>query len=243
MKSLWVVLLCGVLKLSGTELSPADWNNRGSAFYAAHRYGEAESCFDRAWQLQQKEPGADEVVSATILTNLAATRRVQARYPEAEQLYLQALRFREAGPDPAREGAAITLKGLTILYLNQGKNEKAEEFGRRALAFREKHSQSPGEMADALNILCLVLLSEGRFDEAEVLAGRALDLVEGHPQQFGEQLGAALNTLGRVGLARSQWAASEQYFQRAARATVQALGAQSASTAAIWNNLGKAKAA
>jgi tetratricopeptide (TPR) repeat protein len=245
MKILWIVFACGVLKLWGAEaaLSSTDWSNQGSRFFAAHRYKEAGEYFEKAWQLQQQQGSSDRAVSATVLTNLAATRRVQARYPEAEHLYLQALSFRANSSFPDWEGEIITLKGLTLLYLDEGNDRKAEEFGRRVLALREQNHCAPAEVADALTMLSLSLLNEGRFDEAEALARKAVKVIEVLPQPPDDQLGAALNTLGRVSLARSEYSAAEKYFEHAAALTVRALGSQSTATAAIWSNLAKAKLA
>lgn len=130
----------------------------------------------------------------------AVTLEAEGRPAEAEALYLEVLVVR---PDSAR--AWVNLGNARA---DLGRSAEAEAAYRRALAV------APDDR-DGLNNLAWLLLGEGdRLQEAEALATRAAT------QAAGPQRALALDTLGRIQLARGACA-------QAARTLAEALAAGS----------------
>jgi tetratricopeptide (TPR) repeat protein len=118
----------------------------------------------------------------------------EGRLAEAEALYRDVLAVR---PDSVR--AWVNLGNVAA---DQGQRADAEAAYRRALALAP-------EDRDGLNNLAWLLLEEGtRLDEAEALATRAAS-------QPGPEQALALDTLGRVQIARGSCAAAAGTLERA----------------------------
>jgi len=130
---------------------------------------------------------------AEALTRGVALERA-GRHGEAAELYR---RLQAAYPESPR-----VLVNLGNAEAASGRRAEAEEAYRAALGLH------PGE-ADALNNLAWLLLSDpARLEEAEALAGRAAD-------QPGADRSQALDSLGRVRLARGRCAEAVSAFERA----------------------------
>ena len=127
----------------------------------------------------------------------AVALEAESRLPEAEALYRQVLVVR---PESAR-----TWVNLGNVAADQGRRQESETAYRRALAL------APDDR-DALNNLAWLLLAEGtRLEEAETLATRAAN-------QPGPDQPLALDTLGRIQLARGLCAEAVRTFRKALEA-------------------------
>ncbi len=141
------------------------------------------------------------VVRSRAETDAALARAVayegQGRLEDAEALYRHVLVVR---PESVR--AWVNLGNVAA---DQGRRAEAEASYRRAL------EMAPDD-ADALNNLAWLLLAERtRLEEAEALAARAARLL-------GPERPLALDTLGRIQLARGRCAEAADSFQAALEA-------------------------
>jgi tetratricopeptide (TPR) repeat protein len=234
MKVVCWLLLGTALNLIGAEtgrLTSAEWNNKGSTYYAANAYGEAERCFQKARQLaiEEREAGAGEL--PTIVFNLAAVYRAEARYREAEALYFRALVLGQKQENWEERRVARVWNGLTLLYLAEGDLAKAERAARRALAAGEGGDQASRENLDAMNNLARILVDSHRYSEAEQLARKVLAVRSGPTQPMNLQIGTAYQTLGRISFQEARYGAAEEYLERAVPLITHAAGPQSAAAA------------
>ncbi len=238
---LFVLLLSGwQIWASQTKAATAiELNNTGSHAYANGRYAEAEQQFRRA--LLQLDGAPDSQVQSTIYINLGAVYRAEARYAESETFYLRALADREASFSKKSPKLIGPLNGLTLLYVNEGQLAKAETAGRRTMSIAAGEATLVPELrAEMRNNLAAALYGRGKYQEAEELATAALTEAQKCAGQV-LQRQAALSLLGRINLARSRYAAADQYLTRAVE--MGAAGGDRSGLAASWSNLAQVKEA
>ena len=221
--------------------SAADWNNRGSILYSQHHYAAAEPYFQTALSMALRNEIDNRRQLATIYLNLAAVTRMQARLKDAEALYWKAVEYSGGWPTRNAQGYAA-FRGLALLCSSEGRLPEAEEYARRALALRKLAAEDATGIAESTNDLAIILFEAGKYEPAEKLARDALASISS--VDCSEQLvsGYALNLLGRISLARGDSRSAETYFSQAAVLLTRVLGSDNPAAAAIWGNLGEARA-
>ena len=113
-------------------------NQAGYYLYEHAQYTEAEPLYQRALAIREKMLGAEHLLTASSLNNLAALYESQGKYEQAEPLYQRALAICEKELGADHPDTATSLNNLARLYHTQGKYEQAEPLFQRALAIREK---------------------------------------------------------------------------------------------------------
>jgi CHAT domain-containing protein/tetratricopeptide (TPR) repeat protein len=208
------------------------------ALYQDHRYSEAEPLFQRALEIVETAPGANDLLIANISIYLAECYWEQGNYAEAEQLDRRVLAIRERVLGPDHPDVATSLNNLAGVYRKEGRNADAEPLYIRALRIREEAlgSDDP-HVSEALNNLAALYQDEGRYAEAEPLYTRALAIIEkargpGHPD-----LATCLDNLGTLYRDEGRYADAEPLYTRALRIREEALGSGHPDVAEALNNL------
>ena len=121
------------------------------------KYSEAEPLCVRAFEIWERQLGADHPYVANSLNGLAELYKSQGKYSEAEPLYLRALEIRERQLEADHPYVAQSLNNLAGLYYSQGKYSEAEPLYVRSLEIRERQlgADHPDVAGSLLNLAVL----------------------------------------------------------------------------------------
>jgi tetratricopeptide (TPR) repeat protein len=210
----------------------------GSYLYSHASYTLAESLYQRAFHIRERQMGPEHPLVASALNGLADLHLKQGRYTEAESFYQRALRIWEQQLEPEHPEMASALKGLANLYGEQGKNVEAEPLYQRALRIWEQQlgPEHPG-MAHPLSGLANLYADQEKYAEAEPLYQRALRIWE---QQLGPEhpdMAYPLNNLAALYTKQGNYSEAESLYQRALRIRTQQLGSEHPLVASTLNGL------
>ncbi len=173
-----------VLPLDARVRAPSDlriarnFRTLAAALWSQNRLEEADTLYRRALDLQERLPGRDFDVAATLL-NMGALYYEQGRYSDALVTYNRARRVAEATLGTEHLLVANVYNNLGETHWKLGHLAEADPLFRQALAIKEKMlAPTATSIANTLNGLAGLLRDQGRLAEAEPLYRRALDIRE-----------------------------------------------------------------
>jgi tetratricopeptide (TPR) repeat protein len=152
------------------------------------KYEQAESYFQQALALWERDLGPEHPDVSFPLSSLADLYTKWSRGENAEPLYQRALQITEHAWGPEHPLVAERLTGLAHLFAQQEKQKEADLLYERVLRIQEQHlGHSHPEVAQTLCDLALVRQQQGKLGEALTLAERALSICtqtlgKAHPQ-------------------------------------------------------------
>lgn len=114
------------------------------------RRGDAEGNFRAALGAYDRALGAEHVLVAGCLHDLAECCRAQTRWQEAASLHERALAMREKLLGGEHPQVAQSLHNLALVFQACGQADKSPELGRRALEIREKVLRRRNQLTAAL---------------------------------------------------------------------------------------------
>jgi MYXO-CTERM domain-containing protein len=223
------------------SIVPEEWKRLTVAamkLYKEGRYGEAIEPAKRAALLAEKAFGADDLLLATSLNNLAVLYSAQGQHGEAEPLHVRALAIREKALGAHHLDVATSLNNLAVLYSAQGQYGRAEPLCVRALSIREKTlgGHHP-DVARSLSNLAELHKSQGRYVEAEPLHVRALGIREKALGPHHVDVAASLNNLAGLYESQGRYMEAEPLYVRALGIREKALGDEHPDVAMSLSNL------
>jgi tetratricopeptide (TPR) repeat protein/transcriptional regulator with XRE-family HTH domain len=216
----------------------ADLLDRAGSYFLEHTmYTQAESLYQRALHIRERQLGPEHPQTATSLNHLGTLHRDNGNYREAEPFYLRALCIREQQLGPHHLDTAATLHHLANLYESQRVYAKAEPLYLRALRIREQQlGPHHLDTAATLHSLAILYQDQGKYEQAEPLLQRALrireQLAPHHPDTA-----ATLNYLAGIYQNQGKYAKVEPLYQRAFKIFEQQFGSLHFSTAMSLYNL------
>jgi tetratricopeptide (TPR) repeat protein len=150
-------------------------NNLAIVVQAQGRYGEAETLYRQALEIDRATIGEGHPDYAIDLNNLAGVVEDQGRYAEAETLYRQALEIDRATLGEGHPDYAIDLNNLAGVVEDQGRIEEAEGLYRQSSEIeRTTIGDQHPDYAIGLGNLAGVLVRLDRAAEARPLLEQAL---------------------------------------------------------------------
>lgn len=120
------------LSLAASEIDLSTLYLETGAWHKAEPYAM------EAWRILEQKFGADHVLTASAITNVAEIYRRRAQLAESEKLYRRALKAREAFYGPRHEDVASAISNLAVVLDEQGRFAESEPLQLRALALRRQ---------------------------------------------------------------------------------------------------------
>lgn len=220
-------------------------NQVGNYLSQRGRYAEAEPILMRTVSMCEQVLGADHLLTAGSLSNLAALYQELGKYDEAEALAQRALARLESALDTSDsmpiENAfllATSLNNLAALYQTMGKYTQAEQLFLRAIAiWMHKFEPIHPRLAYAQNNLGSLYEDLGRYDDAEALYQQALFASE---KMFGPNhphIVACLTNLSGLYLLQRRYSEAEPLIRRGLQICETGLGPDHLLTAVSLDRL------
>jgi len=186
-------------------------NNEGVRLASEGHAAEAEQSYRAALEAACE----DELLRATIASNLGALYQRQERYPDAERMFRAALEWRQKNLSAASTEVAYSLNNLAEIYRIEGRDWEARNLMETAVRHvQESHADAPG-LPIMLTNLASVLCRFRQFDQAEELLRSALIFYDRHQQATSRRYGVVLNNLGQISEAKNDFQAAESLYEQA----------------------------
>lgn len=172
-------------------------NNLGEVYRVLHRYLEAEACYKKALEIQEKVLGKNHIDVASSLNNLGTVYYSLQNYPLSESFYLQAIRIIKGQNEEINNAKLeIFFSNLGELYKVSNKYLKAEEVYKTLLSIREKTRGKEDPLyAKSLNDLGAVYFLQGKYKEAETLFNTTLVTLEKTLGKNNPEIAVALDNI------------------------------------------------
>lgn len=180
---------------------------------------------------------------SSTLFNLAADARLHARLPESEVLYNRAIALREAACGPDSPELARPLAGLALLQLAEGQLSQALDTAGHAVRVSASQPADVRLTAEAQNALATVFMVRGDNARAETIEQTVAGNLRNAPATRSQEYVDALANLGTAHLRMANYRQAELDLRAAEAAALPVFGLHDPSTAIIWNNLAKTRAA
>lgn len=136
-------------------------------------YTIAESLYQKALALREKQFGADSPKIARAVNDLGRIKLLDGRYAEAEDLLERALRFRKAEDKDKDLPLAEIEHNLALLCSKNGKFKDADQYLFDSLAIRQA-ANAYQEQAQSMALGALLAASRGRVKEGDGQAASAI---------------------------------------------------------------------
>lgn len=186
----------------------------GDLLVARGDFDEAEELFRRSLAIRRRYAERSASVAEN-LNNLGHLAYRRGRLPEAQRYVLEALEMRRALPSVREIDLAQSYTMLALVYSGQRRHEEALELHSKALSIRRSS-------LGARHVLALE--SEHNVGSTRLRLGLAdattqahlMSALEGRRQVFGAShstVAQSASALGRLHLARSEWAQAEEKFE------------------------------
>jgi tetratricopeptide (TPR) repeat protein len=188
-------------------------NNLGSIYHFMNKFGQAETCYRRAINIEAKAWGTvqDKPIRSTL--NLAALYIDTGQYAKAEYLGLAALASRELEPPPPRENIARLFATLGAIDYGLNRRKSAVQYEEKALAIWEHLSPDGVEAMETLNNLGIMYAADGRNAEALAAFERALAMARKSLSPDDRLRAALLSNAGALHFMEHGAAAAEPFYQ------------------------------
>ena len=198
----------------------------------------AESLYQRALAIREKQLGPEHPDVAQSLNSLALLYHFQDKYKEAEPLYQRALAIRKKRLGLKHPDVATSYDGLAGLYQEQGEYKNAELLYKKALAIREKvlGLEHP-DVATSYDHLAGLYQEQGNYSDAEPLYQRALTIREKQLDPEHRDVANTYNNLAILYEAQGKYPQAEQLYKLALEIWEDQLGRKHRTVAICLNNL------
>ncbi len=200
--------------------------DRGKAFDALGRYGEAEAAAQASLTVRRAVHGPSHELSADALNLYANTLAAQGRHAEADPLYRQVLGLYEVLHGPKDAHVSIVLSNLANSLRRTGRAGQAEPLYRRAVAIAEI-SGNRVLLAQNLNNYGWFLYEAGDSVKAEIQVRRALELAVGLVGPDHPFTGVARANIGYSLMGQGRHAEAEPFMAEGHRVLEAGLGPDS----------------
>jgi tetratricopeptide (TPR) repeat protein len=216
---------------------PLVLNNAALSLEKAGDYGQAEPLFQKALEINQKQPIPDQLGEAAYLNNLAMLLQDEGDYKNAETRFRQALAISTATLAPNDPRIALSLNNLGLVLYHLGRYTEAESFYRQALSIEKVQPKAGLTLAITLNNLAELLRSRGDVSGAEPLFEQAL-AIQKTLDPDNPEMAATLNNLGELRANQEKFEEAEQFLQQALAIWKKADPPNMANIAKALGNLG-----
>jgi tetratricopeptide (TPR) repeat protein len=185
-------------------------NRVGKYLWARADYRQAKEICLRALSSAEAQFGANHLITAQCVHNLAHVLHSQDELDHERTLFERAMAIFEAQLGIEHPSTVHILGNLGELLISQGDLDQARSLLQRALALHESADPHPGAIANVLTHLGRISADQGDINRALALHGRALALREallgpGHPLTAWSltNFGAMLQRQGDLNRART----------------------------------------
>ncbi|HXF49995.1 MAG TPA: tetratricopeptide repeat protein, partial [Verrucomicrobiae bacterium] len=113
-------------------------NSQGTFCHLQGKFTRAESLFQSALALREKNMGPDDPAVVKTLDNLAETRKSQKKYEGLDSLYERMIAAMEKNSGPQDPALVSKLEGISRFYESIKQTEKAQKWALRAERVRSK---------------------------------------------------------------------------------------------------------
>ena len=166
---------------------------------AKTEYSKAENLLTESLRMAEVSQGADSLLAARLLIDLAGIDQDRGRWAAAEPPLLRAVEILEGHPDAMNYGLTDALFDLAALYRRLGRLPDAEKALRSCFELDEaEYGPRSQQVAGDLTELSAMASLQGRGEEAEELARRSYRI---RVEIYGEDhplVGHSATTLGSV---------------------------------------------
>ena len=206
------------------------------SYYAIGQTEPANTYFQRALDIQEKQPPDSECRIGSILNGLAVLAWQGQNMNRAIDLYRRLLDTCEPIWGPNHRKLGHTLNNLALAYMALPDLEKAQQTHERALALRQTILEPDHpDVAESLNNLADVMLRLSNFQRARDLATRSLAIREKVLGPKHDYVGQALVNLGTALVGLDEPALAKPYFLRAEAIFTKKFGRDSTQVAfSLW---------
>jgi tetratricopeptide (TPR) repeat protein len=221
-------------RLTGLYDSMGDVANAGKCRHAIDAVvARVEPIHVRAIELQRTVEGADPLVLADKLMELANLYYARGDAAGADSLYQEAFAIRSARASGTDLEVLAPLVRMGLAKAERNENAAAGEILREALALREA-THGPGSplLVRNLHHLGVLAFREGRLEEADSLLTRALAIVEENLGRDPYYAAPILSELATCALERERFASARSYQTRVVRISRRVFGEETAQVGA-----------
>lgn len=211
--------------------------------YGRAQYEKAESLFQRAIQITQRQQDPDPAELPLLLNGLAQLFIRQGKYTQAEPLLQQALQLIDDQLDSDPSLKWITFNNLGQIALQEGKYAQAELFIQQALQLVNKIVEadaSPAAMTVShlvLNNLGTIYFFQGKDIQAESQLQQARLILERLGQFAHQDSVLVIANLGLLYVHQGKYAEAEAVVERALQISAQELGPDHPNSAGLLASL------
>ena len=150
-----------------------------ATFYlGTEKYASAEPVLVRLLKIQEKNPGATDVVTLRTEDELARTYAKEKKNAQAESLYKKIVNQKEGSSGPDDRDTMVAVANLAKFYMDQGKYEKAEPIYRRQMDYVDKYQGYGAAMTPILADQQIIYTKLGKDSELETVLRRKITLFE-----------------------------------------------------------------
>jgi tetratricopeptide (TPR) repeat protein len=217
-------------RLSGLYDSMGDVANAGKCRHEIDLVvARVEPIHVRAIELQRTAEGADPLVLAEKLMELANLYDARGDATGADSLYLEAFAIRSTRAAGTDLEVLAPLVRMGLAKAERNENAAAGEILRETLALREAaYGPASPLLVRNLHNLGALAFREGRLEEADSLLRRALAIVEAHLGRDAYYAAPILSELASCALERERFASARSYQTRVVRISRRVFGEDTA---------------
>ena len=229
-----------------TEPASAAYNALGTALMGLRRWAEAEAAYQKAYAIDVKHYGKDDIRSTTSVNNLANSILQVAdiqddkdRLAKAEAMFREYMRVAEKTFGSNHPRVAVALSNIAGALQRRFSFTEAEALLVRAVQMEDRLPQkSPTRIHTKINLINSIM-GLGRYKEAETLCEKTLAEAK---ETFGEEhelVGSVMHLRGNLLVRLGRAIEAEQSFWEAMKIREVALGKDHAEVAVSLFNLAK----
>jgi CHAT domain-containing protein/Tfp pilus assembly protein PilF len=203
------------------------------------RFEEAEALFLRSQKILEKNQDGNELLTASVMSNLASLYYDLGRLKDAEKLNRNCLAIREAKLGPDHPLVANSLNNLGTVLDSSGQFSEAEAVFQRSLRIREaKLGKDHPEVASTSSNLGNLYRKLGRLPETESLYLRSLSIRIKTQGKDHPDVAKSLNQLANLCLDWRRYDQAEPLLRRCLAIIETQFGKDNIRAASPLNNLG-----
>lgn len=229
-----------------TEAASAAYNALGTSLMGLRRWAEAEAAYQKAYAIDVKHYGKDDIRSTTSVNNLANSITQVAdiqddkeRLEKAEAMFREYMRVAEKTFGSNHPRVAIALSNIASVLQRRFSFTEAEALLMRAVQMEDRlPKKSPTRIHTKINLIGSIM-GLGRYKEAETLCEKTLTEAK---ETFGEDhalVASVMHTRGNLLVRLGRAIEAEQSFWEAMKIREVALGKDHADVALSLFNLAK----
>ena len=201
-------------------------------------YHPATVIYQRIYEQNKKNLGAEHPDTLTNMAYLASTYRSQGRWEEAEQVQVQVMKTRQRVLGLEHPDTLASMANLASAYQNQGRWEEAEELEVQVMETRKRALKlEHPDMLNSMVNLALTYRDQGRWKEAEVLD---VQVVETRQRVLGLEHPDTLTSMANLASTyrnEGRWKEAEELDMRIIETSLRMVGLEHPSTLTSMSNL------